>query len=482
MAIGDIYQTLENRYGEKAAAPVKPPHHLVETQIFPQLNANDIIQVQPEQISFVIGSGHDKKLKIINKSSIRQNFHIIEPLNTKIWLISYTKPKGGVIPGGCVDVTVKFTVPTVESESLYQDAIRIHSAGGNLLIPLYAYSTIQTRDWPDKVNFGSVPLGQESVRVIRLGASANESFDYSCTMHPPTSVFDIQPAFGTISGDTEITITYKPSEFVTSSTTMQIIFSTFDRKLLKCKINGNCLPGLLTLQKKRDFALKQRVKSRESIEAAPRGSWTHDKLRRKVVNKAPEPPLQRLKPGDQHHINKILNSKEKSAAKSNAHAQSYTDRSKAFRDKLRKVAEAEKVNQLKWQVRRGVNLPDVDELDQVEAGRRTNQTEIGIANRTEREANVSTEKEPNFDPYRNSPWRARHVAMGKFQQAARTVLIRIRGEMRLVKLRRLMKVGFDHFWIFFQELLACQLERADGWSGWAWTFGANGTSVPATSQ
>ena len=108
MAIGDSYQTLEQRYGEQPAAPAKPPHHLVETQIFPQLNANEIIQVQPEQMSFVIGRGHVKKLKIINKSAIRQNFHIIEPLNTKIWLISYTKPKGGVIPGGCVDVTVKF--------------------------------------------------------------------------------------------------------------------------------------------------------------------------------------------------------------------------------------------------------------------------------------------------------------------------------------------------------------------------------------
>ena len=46
----------------------------------------------------------------------------------------------------------------------------------------------------------------------------------------------------------------------------------------------------------------------------------------------------------------------------------------------------------------------------------------------------------NIDPYRNSPWRARHVALGKFQQAARTVLIRIRGDMRLNKLRKLMKV------------------------------------------
>ena len=64
-----------------------------------------------------------------------------------------------------------------------------------------------------------------------------------------------------------------------------------------------------------------------------------------------------------------------------------------------------------------------------------------IGDRTEREANSLPQYTPNFDPYRNSPWRARHVALGQFQQAARTILIRIRAEDRLSKLRKLMKVN-----------------------------------------
>ena len=64
-----------------------------------------------------------------------------------------------------------------------------------------------------------------------------------------------------------------------------------------------------------------------------------------------------------------------------------------------------------------------------------------IGDRTEREANSLPQYAPNFDPYRNSPWRARHVALGQFQQAARTILIRIRAEDRLSKLRKLMKVN-----------------------------------------
>ena len=102
-----------------------------------------------------------------------------------------------------------------------------------MLIPVYAYPTIDADSFPEKINFGSVPLGQETTRRITLSAGEDESFDYSCTMHPPNSAFDVQPPFGTISGDTEITVSYRPSEFVTSSTNMQIVFSTFDRKVLK---------------------------------------------------------------------------------------------------------------------------------------------------------------------------------------------------------------------------------------------------------
>ena len=52
-------------------------------------------------------------------------------------------------------------------------------------------------------------------------------------MPPPNSSFYVHPSYGTINGETELTVSYQPTEFVTSSTNMQIVFSTFDRKLLK---------------------------------------------------------------------------------------------------------------------------------------------------------------------------------------------------------------------------------------------------------
>ena len=154
-------------------------------------------------------------------------------MNHKLWSISYKKPDGGLAPGGSIDIVVKFALPSSpQASAIYQDSIRLHSTGGNLMIPVYAYPTINTDNFPDKINFGSIPLGQEATRIIKLTSPENESFDFSCAMHPP-SAFDVQPAYGTISGDMEITVSYRPTEFITSSASMQIMFSTFDRKILK---------------------------------------------------------------------------------------------------------------------------------------------------------------------------------------------------------------------------------------------------------
>jgi len=445
--------TLEEVYGESPKERAKPPHHLLETQIFPNLHKNEIFQVEPEQLSFIMQhKPKSKKLRVINTSASRQNFHVIEPINHKVWSISYKKPDGGLVPGGNIEINVKFILPqNSEANSIYQDSIRLHCSGGNLLIPLYAYPTIDTSNFPSKINFGSVPLGQETIRTITLTAPDNESFDYSCTMHPPSDTFHVHPSCGTIQGNSDISVSYRPTEFITSSTNLQIIFSTFDRKMLKCKINGNCLPGLLTLKKKKEFALKRKEAKAVSIPGSKETSDLLASMVREKSNKArqqnkkkqqtdvrPTQYIPKVVPGAQHHVNKILNSTDKDAKKKDSHDKIYLDRSKVFREKLRQSFEAEKINKLRWQIRLGDEIPTFDELESVRQARVMNDARIG--DRTEREANSLPQYTPNFDPYRNSPWRARHVALGQFQQAARTILIRIRAEDRLSKLRKLMKL------------------------------------------
>ena len=48
------------------------------------------------------------------------------------------------------------------------------------------------------------------------------------------SVFEDSPLIP-VPGNSDISVFYRPTEFITSSTNMQIIFSTFDRKMLKVR-------------------------------------------------------------------------------------------------------------------------------------------------------------------------------------------------------------------------------------------------------
>lgn len=58
-------QTLEEVYGESPKERAKPPHHLLETQIFPNLHKNEIFQVEPEQLSFIMQ--HVSKLPAVTE-------------------------------------------------------------------------------------------------------------------------------------------------------------------------------------------------------------------------------------------------------------------------------------------------------------------------------------------------------------------------------------------------------------------------------
>jgi len=461
-----IGQRLEHVYGDIPVERVKPPHHLLETQIFSHLQKNDIFQVEPEQLSFLVNKTvRTKKVKVINSSGARQNFHVIEPLNQNRWQISYIKPDGGLVPGGHVEIQVKF-LPQAKSDhnlekgSIYQDSIKLHCTGGNLVIPLYAYPTIDSKHFPSQVNFGSVPLGQVTHREITLNSGENESFDFCCTLSPSSRAFSVSPWSGKISGETTITITYCPTEFVTSSTTLQIVISTFDRKLLKCQINGNCLPGLLTMKKRQEFNIARnqsfseknrrenvndntiKLKKFNIVEEAKRR--THMKMPKA---KSPEEEPQKTKRswnqptvrvGAQHHINKILNNRDAKNSKTSGQNNAYSEEALKFRTKLREATEAEKINKLRWQVRIGDDIPNEEDVAYIRNNRRLQFDRIG--DRTERDAKSVPEFTPNFDLYRNSPWRGRHFALVRFQQAARTVLIRIRAEDRLSKLRKLMKL------------------------------------------
>ena len=84
---------------------------------------------------------------MINSSGARQNFHVIEPINQNRWQISYIKPDGGLVPGGHVEIQVKFITPTKaersgEKGTIYQVIRFIRDSDSDSEFPSIIYISI----------------------------------------------------------------------------------------------------------------------------------------------------------------------------------------------------------------------------------------------------------------------------------------------------------------------------------------------------
>ncbi len=58
--------------------------------------------------------------------------------------------------------------------------------------------------------------------------------------------------------------------------------------------------------------------------------------------------------------------------------------------------------------------------------------------RTVRDVSLIGQEGIKFDTYTNDMWAVRHTALSRFQQAARKIIIRRRGDIRLASLKELM--------------------------------------------
>ena len=68
-------------------------------------------------------------------------------------------------------------------------------------------------------------------------------------------------------------------------------------------------------------------------------------FKNKKTKEVPKPI--KIVPGAQHHVNKILNSTEPASVKNDSYDHLYEERSKSFREKLRRNQEDEKINKLR---------------------------------------------------------------------------------------------------------------------------------------
>ena len=66
------------------------------------------------------------------------------------------------------------------------------------MIPIHAYPVMSTSDFPDHIDFPSVPVGHNQTKVIPLRCHAPIDFEYQLSVLQPHPAFSVGPMEGQI--------------------------------------------------------------------------------------------------------------------------------------------------------------------------------------------------------------------------------------------------------------------------------------------
>ncbi|XP_075685102.1 cilia- and flagella-associated protein 221 isoform X1 [Rhinoderma darwinii] len=439
------------------------PHHLLESKVYRQLGSNVSVAADPGILhfgGFEIGRRLHQVLKLVNISCEVSNVHIIPPQSPH-FTVSYKKANK-LVPGLALTVNVQFTA---DEWRYYYDCIRVHCKGDEtLLVPLHAYPVLDLLHFPSHVNLSDVALGQSAHHVLPLRCRCPVDFEFHIICSPPHKDFEISPTSGVLAacGPLEVTVTFTPSCYGTAQITLQLLITEFNAKPHLCVFTGTCSPNLT--------ATKERP---EKLQTSPQGgpqdchdAWggvSRKKRRLQTLqqNASCVPGLQdRGLPGRPSHPH-VVSTPRKLSEKPVREGLTGSDKVKSRQEKetrfqhvvQQNVAE-EETNQLRWQVHLGCNPISAKQRRIISDDRQIAEDEYkvmrgrpGIAGREAtlagcrrvlRHADESPGMQPQFDLYLNDLWANRHRALRRFQRAARTVLIRGRGNVRLSSLKKLM--------------------------------------------
>ncbi|CAK8672316.1 unnamed protein product [Clavelina lepadiformis] len=473
------------------------PNHILDTKIFSKLSQNSVAKIQPSVVHFngyKLDKPQKTSIKICNCSSEKQNLHIIPPA-TKYFNIHYKKPDR-FVPGFTIEITITFLA---DEWRYYYDCIRIQCKGEeNLLVPLHAFPVMDTSKFPRKLVFPSsgTILGESCSKILPLSSDCPVEFEFQITILQSHPSFKVEPLSGVVPGEgkTNIHVTFTPTEYVTAHMAMQLVISQFNTKPLLCDVTASCSPtAMVPLSKSvRDLdELYRQTKLLDPRCISPiQIARRRQKDGRKIVPKLSKTPAKEFEHdglqfptliNSQHAVNSVLIQKkgkrrvkdlrEDPVAKSNTAAAVQSSESMISVENTRQMKEAaferivrqdvveERANQLRWQVHLGQDpmshQAKLDVLQQRDLANddykfvkkkyprpdeelcRTSTTTT--YRRTWRKANQVPQSSPHFDLYKNNPWSVRHRALTRFQQAARTIVIRCRADKKVVMLRKMIE-------------------------------------------
>nr|CAB3230180.1 primary ciliary dyskinesia protein 1-like [Phallusia mammillata] len=290
-------------------------------------------------------------------------------------------------------------------------------------------------------------------------------------------------------GETDIIVTYTPKEYVTANMTIQLSISQFNTEPMPCHITASCTPVVKQITAKSIKDLDDLYKQTKIFDPRCISPLQMARRRQKsTYRKLPEREVEYegfqfpTKLNTQHAVNSVLmqekgklkvkdlreavlaksDSKEDSSKSSDSLSAAESTRQMkeaAFEKIVRQDVVEERANQLRWQVHLGLD-PISDEARVAIAEQRKNASFVykytkrkepfvdqellrpsgkRTCQRTRRKANETNRQAAHFDLYKNNSWSVRHRALSRFQQAARTVLIRCRADKKVKMLQKMVE-------------------------------------------
>lgn len=220
-------------YGTDHDWQLRPsPNPLLDGQLYQRLRSNGIFEIRPAIVKFEgfkLGSRYTQKVSIVNVSSHAQRLHILVPpaSSASVFRCSFDK-LGRVAPGMSEILTITFEP---RAYRFYEDEIRLHCLGENLILPLQAYPTLNIRrlTLPAQLDMGAVAVGMRVSKRLELVCDIPVQFEFELTVLNPQEEFTIFPLKGIIpaEGSTHLTVDFSPKRAITSSVSIVVNISQF---------------------------------------------------------------------------------------------------------------------------------------------------------------------------------------------------------------------------------------------------------------
>lgn len=156
---------------------------------------------------------------------------------------------GKIAPGMSQDFHINFVA---DAPRYFYCSVRIVGETGEVTLPVHAYPVATAFKFPERVDFGRVPLLEPVSRLITLQSGVPIPFEWRLDVLSGHPDIDISPLQGVIlpNSSAEVTVTYRPTSLSTAQAELLVHTAQHNWVPMKVRIAGSSHPG-----QRRDAAL-----------------------------------------------------------------------------------------------------------------------------------------------------------------------------------------------------------------------------------